>query len=675
MSASRAPRWSLQRSVTEIPTQQSTHKVSRLSRFATYIGLGSTARAHSPITTTLPGQLVQRSESPKPRDVPRNEAAHGSSTGTQRTGNTMEGEWHYFRGSDRTWHNPNVVRMMDAVSCTIMTNGIFEPIPRHLNAHVMGIIEEFRNQQKRLRAVEADLEDHRNARQRDAQNFATEAVEWEKCERNYQSEIMRLEDIIAQAKESISSVTLARAGSVVSRRDAEESHIKLDCLSRSESKFPISQTSVSSVANRTNIESADEDLERGKGRLNGALEVRTSPNVPVKKLGTVRPFTTPRVLSARDLVTANVSSLTGEHKSVVSAENNGDVRVIELFEAPRRIENDEDAAQRMIALEHFYNTTGQPCPPSNTASRRASPVRKPQTSPTSPSSSVSCSTSTNSSNALGDSVETLAQDKITPRTTPPPQRPKIPSSTNALAAIQKWREANGSLPEDAVGDESDSEASFVQPCNTRAFSSGIGGDEPGTTDGLVTLQPSVANKQHSHHQAQPSQLPTVPETDTIRDIPGNAEYGQDCCENQNSRQISRPVRSSSSFLFVSMGYNHVTGTHIDDEKAARDGSPPKKSPPPRRPSRITQGSSAVVLSQETIDAAHQGMTIANLDIKTRSPVRPEDFRPLPPAFSASRPLQRQRGHGAAPIQCLPGRREVQNQRIRPPPAFRVRALL
>lgn len=620
---------------------------------------------------------MQRIESSKLRDVPCNEAEHGSSTGSQRTGNTMEGEWHYFQESDRTWHNPNVVRMMDAVSCTIMTNGILEPIPIHLNAHVMGIIEEFRNQKKKLRAVEADLDDQRDARQRDAQNFATATAKWGKCERNYQAEIMRLEEIIAQVKESDSSVTLPRAGSLLSRHDAEESHIRLDCPSRSESKCSIPQTSISLVSNRTDNESADEDLERGKSRPNGALEkeVRTSPNVPSKKLGTVRPFTTPSEFSARDLVIANVSSLMIEHKSVVSAEHNGDVRVTELFEAPRRIENDEDAAQRMIAVGHFYNTTGQPCPLNNTASRRASPVRKPQASPTSPSSSVSRSTSTDSSNALGDSVETLAQDKITPRTTPPPQRPKIPSSTNALAAIQKWREANGSLPEDAIGDESDSETSFVQPCNTRAFYFGIGDDKPATTDGLVTLLPSVADKQHSHRQAQPSQLSMVPETDIIREIPGNAELGQDGYEKQKWREVSRPVSSPSSLIFVSMGYNHATGTHIDDERAARDGSPPKKSPPPRKPSRIAQGSSAIVLNQETIDAAHQGMTIANLDTKTRSPVRPEDFRPLPPEFSVSRPVHRQPGHGAAPILCLPGRREVQNQRIRPPPAFRARALL
>lgn len=500
MSASHASQPSRKRSFSEISTQQPAHKASLLSRLAGYVGLGSAARAHSPTatttTTTLPEQVVERSEPRKPRAEPCNETAHGSSTGTPRP-DYLHREWYYFAEPDRFWHSPSIHDMLEAVYSAIKTSGTSEPIPRKLNPYVMDIIEEFRNQEKRLRSVTARLDDQHNARQLNHQEFQMEKDEWNKSERNYQAEILRLKHIISHATESASSVALAQAGSVAGPHDAEESHDKML-----------------------------------------------------------------------------------DHKSVASAENVGDVRVTKLSEAPG-----------------------------------------PQSSPASSSSNVSRCTSTKSS------AVSPTQYMITPRT------PKISSGANALAAIRKWREVNGSLPEDAIGDEGYSTASS---------------------------QPPATEWQPDHFHAQQTQLSK-----------------QDGREKQIARKAPGSMSSPSSPTLASMGYNHVTGIHIDDGKATRNGWQPKNNRP-HMPSRIAQGDFFIKPSQGAIDAAHQGVTtIAKHGTETRRcPVGPGETRPLPQESPASRPLQRQPEYGTGPISGTPTAPiGIQNPRSRKPLPLTMDALL
>lgn len=229
---------SLQRSLTQIPLQKPPHKAARLSRISSYMGLGTVAKTQSPATPTFPTtpgyyetKMSLQSESTKSRTVSYQEAVHDPSTGIWRK-HTMETEYR-FRESDCTWHNPNLRQMMETVSCTIMTNGVSEPIPRHLNGFIASMIEEFSihySKTKKLQRRFAELED---TREKEVQEFAAMADEWTRREKNFKAEIKRLECIIADTQKGAESVVLARADSVCNRNDGRAFRAKLNRLSRS----------------------------------------------------------------------------------------------------------------------------------------------------------------------------------------------------------------------------------------------------------------------------------------------------------------------------------------------------------------------------------------------------------------------------------------------------------
>lgn len=224
---------SLQRSLTQIPIQQPVHKVPRLSRISSYIGLGAAAKGQSPITSDFAEIAVQRGELMKSGPVFYHEAAHDKSTGVWRAGLTTESEFAY-RESDRTWHNPTLQQMMETVGCVLMTNGISEPLPRHLNGFVAGIIEEFRVYLSQTKRVQNSFDELRQTREKEVQEFAAMAEEWKVRENAFDSEIDRLEHIIAATQKGADSVIMARAGSVCKRNDGEAFRAKLKRLRKNE---------------------------------------------------------------------------------------------------------------------------------------------------------------------------------------------------------------------------------------------------------------------------------------------------------------------------------------------------------------------------------------------------------------------------------------------------------
>lgn len=123
--------------------------------------------------------------------------------------------------------------MMDTVSSAIMSIGVSQPIPRHLNSFVIGMIEEFRIRLSKQSTLEAQFEELKRTQKKEVQEFAAMADEWKQREAGFKSEVRRLEQIIAE-KGGVSSVVVARAGSVYNRNDMKDFQAKLNRLSKTE---------------------------------------------------------------------------------------------------------------------------------------------------------------------------------------------------------------------------------------------------------------------------------------------------------------------------------------------------------------------------------------------------------------------------------------------------------
>lgn len=238
---------SLQRSLTQIHIQQPAQKTARLSRISSYIGLGNAAKAHATpaVTIPYPEQIMERNDSLSSRTTSCQEAPHDS-IGIWRTSPNADSDFIY-KESDQTWHNPNLTQMMDTVSSAIMSNGISQPIPRHLNSFVVGMIEEFRIRLSTQSTLETKNEELRAAQKKEILEFAAMAEEWKHREAGFQAEVRRLEQIIAN-QAGVSSVVFARAGSVYNRNDAKDFQAKLNRLSKSEGTSTASLYSSSSMS-------------------------------------------------------------------------------------------------------------------------------------------------------------------------------------------------------------------------------------------------------------------------------------------------------------------------------------------------------------------------------------------------------------------------------------------
>lgn len=226
----------LQRSSSQLNSHQNVQKPPRLSRISSYMGLGSISKAHATTASSppYPEQIMLRSESMLPRNTTYYDVPHDPAAGIWRARANVD-DGFIYKGSDQTWHNPNLTQMMDTVSSTILSNGISEPIPRHLNSFVIGMVEEFRNRLGKQIAVEIQLEELRNTRKKEVQEFAAMADEWKQREAAFKAEVKRLEQIIA-GKEGMHSVVAARAGSMYNRNDAKAFQAKLNRLSKNEGK-------------------------------------------------------------------------------------------------------------------------------------------------------------------------------------------------------------------------------------------------------------------------------------------------------------------------------------------------------------------------------------------------------------------------------------------------------
>lgn len=247
--------------------QPSQHKAHKLVRISSYMGLGSAA-------STRPGTPTIPEHPDSPSFKPRKQSMTGSDpdvVGFQPPIPNAQDD--FFRAGDRTWHSPNLMQMIESVSCTseyffphfplsfgqsqlcvevitswneeaaftkltsavpVMKNGSNDTIPRHLNGFVMSMIEEFTHQFSELKELRATVAQVERTRDRELKDFAAMTEEWKTRETNFKVEINRLEHIIADTSTTgVQSVILARAGSVV-KRDGRQFREKMNRLSRSE---------------------------------------------------------------------------------------------------------------------------------------------------------------------------------------------------------------------------------------------------------------------------------------------------------------------------------------------------------------------------------------------------------------------------------------------------------
>lgn len=274
---------SIQRAHTNTQTRQTIPKMPRLARLSSYIGFGLTTKDQSTTTSTLPELCAQKSD-PTSKSW---DACYDKSTKSAQAGHAT-GNGYAFNESDRTWHNPSLQQMMETVGSAIVTNGTSEPVPRHLNGFIAGMIEEFRIHLSQAQVLQKKYDKLQATHKKETQEYAAMVREWEARQAAFKAEINRLEHIIARTQNGAESVMLARAGSVCNRNDAQEFKNKLDSLNITDgTSLTLRQCQVSTIhQQQTLITCTDIDNQELGVAIKGSASVAiAAKNGTCKKLG------------------------------------------------------------------------------------------------------------------------------------------------------------------------------------------------------------------------------------------------------------------------------------------------------------------------------------------------------------------------------------------------------
>ncbi|KAK3403168.1 hypothetical protein B0T20DRAFT_450074 [Sordaria brevicollis] len=121
--------------------------------------------------------------------------------------------------SGSPWHNPNLMQMVETLQSVMMTKGdSMAPLPIQYNSLVHSVLEGFAHLNRQLKALEQEMAELRNLREKELEQFRGISEEWIQREDRYKAEIRRLEILLAkESRNGLASVTLARQGSFIDR--------------------------------------------------------------------------------------------------------------------------------------------------------------------------------------------------------------------------------------------------------------------------------------------------------------------------------------------------------------------------------------------------------------------------------------------------------------------------
>ncbi|KAK3378318.1 hypothetical protein B0H63DRAFT_479546 [Podospora didyma] len=134
------------------------------------------------------------------------------------------------------WHNPNLMQLVETLQAAMISKrDALAPIPVMYNAYVLALLEGFGRVTKELRTAEDRLDELKNLREKELEQFRSMSEEWMRREGDYKAEIKRLELTLAkESKDGVLSVALARQESKIDRSASKRFQARLKRLSNSQ---------------------------------------------------------------------------------------------------------------------------------------------------------------------------------------------------------------------------------------------------------------------------------------------------------------------------------------------------------------------------------------------------------------------------------------------------------
>lgn len=120
-----------------------------------------------------------------------------------------------LRIPENVFHKPSSDQLAEMLKVVMMNQSTMDPIPIQYNSTVLHVLEAYQDLRMLLNAKEEATELLKQSHTKDIKDFEELATQWQQKERDYQSELKKLEVILSKTEGGMESVALARSKSVI----------------------------------------------------------------------------------------------------------------------------------------------------------------------------------------------------------------------------------------------------------------------------------------------------------------------------------------------------------------------------------------------------------------------------------------------------------------------------
>jgi hypothetical protein len=184
------------------------------------------ARARTPVPSTANLSTSDRSISLNPEDTSESEDSNMSKGRPTSLVSYMPfrtsippvstpGTFPTFRNPESIYHKPSGDQMAETLMVVMMNQSAIDPVPIEYNPCILHVLEAYQDLRRQLNTTQETIQELKLSHTKDIKEFEALATQWENKERDYKTEIKRLEVILSKTEGVMEAVSVARSNSVI----------------------------------------------------------------------------------------------------------------------------------------------------------------------------------------------------------------------------------------------------------------------------------------------------------------------------------------------------------------------------------------------------------------------------------------------------------------------------
>ena len=120
-----------------------------------------------------------------------------------------------FRNPESMYHKPSGDQMAETLKVVMMNQSAIDQVPIEYNTCILHVLEAYQDLRQQLNTTLETTQELKLSHTKDIKEFEALATQWENKERDYKTEIKRLEIILSKTEGGMEAVSMARSNSVI----------------------------------------------------------------------------------------------------------------------------------------------------------------------------------------------------------------------------------------------------------------------------------------------------------------------------------------------------------------------------------------------------------------------------------------------------------------------------